>query len=165
MHKTYLAIAAAFAAIGIFLYSKRGYAAVNDIVDNRPRGIRNNNPTNLIYVDSIAWNGQIGSDGKYAIFDTPVNGLRAAAIQIHTNITRHRADTVRKMITRWAPPHENPTESYISHVSKRLGVSPDQRLDYHSHVKPLLRAIVLHENGEDPYTSAQYDEAIRRAGK
>ena len=47
-----------------------------------PKGIRNNNPMNLEFRTSIQWRGQLGSDGRFVVFDTPLNGLRAGMINI-----------------------------------------------------------------------------------
>jgi len=44
-----------------------------------PRGIRNQNPGNIDYNSRNDWQGQIGKEpgGRFAIFDTPENGIRA----------------------------------------------------------------------------------------
>lgn len=43
------------------------------------RGIRNRNPGNIDYNPRNDWQGQIGKEpgGRFAIFDTPENGIRA----------------------------------------------------------------------------------------
>lgn len=133
--------------------------------EDLPRGIRNNNPTNIIYNAGVQWQGQIGSDGRYAIFDSPLNGLRAAAINLHTYMSKHRLQTIRQIINRWAPSSENDTNAYIRSVSQRTGLSSDQPLNWRTHVKPLLKAIVFHENGMDPYEDKLYDKAIAATGR
>lgn len=44
-----------------------------------PRGIRNNNPGNIDFNSRNNWQGQLGVEtgGRFAIFDTPENGIRA----------------------------------------------------------------------------------------
>ncbi|MFU2316820.1 hypothetical protein [Rahnella sp. PCH160] len=41
------------------------------------RGLRNNNPGNIEASDANPWEGQIGSDGRFAKFETPEHGIRA----------------------------------------------------------------------------------------
>lgn len=132
--------------------------------DTRPRGIRNNNPTN-IEDSGIAWRGRIGNDGRYVIFDTPENGLRAGYLEIWDSIYHDGDDTIRTLIRQWAPPNENETAAYISSVSLQTKIGKDSKLNYARDATKILHAIVRHENGQDPYTSAQYDQAYREAGK
>lgn len=133
---------------------------------SQPLGIRNNNPCNL-RTAGIAYKGKIGeSSGGYGIFDTPVNGLRAACLDLYLDMTRDLQNTVRSLITEFAPHGDNnPTNAYIQNVCARMGVTPDQKLSYHTHIKPLLKAIVFQENGKQPYPERIFDEAIRAAGK
>ena len=133
-----------------------------------PKGIRNNNPTNLRYVPTIVWIGQKGGDsGGYAIFDNAANGLRAGFINLHTGFNNYGTDTVRKIITRWAPHNENPTDAYVSYVAKTVGVSPDQRVSYSQYARALIRAITQFENGVtvEWFPTSVYDQAYAAAGR
>jgi len=134
------------------------------VADNRPRGIRNNNPGN-IEDGPIRWRGRVGNDGRYAIFDTPVNGIRAMALEIWDSIERDGDNTVRRLVMQWAPPTENLTGAYVASVAKQTGLQPDEILVYSRDVKGLIKAIVQHENGIMPYDEATIDGAIRAAGK
>lgn len=52
-----------------------------------------------------------------------------AMIKLLQNYSRlNGCHTLRTMISRWAPPSENDTRSYISTVSKLTGVDPDKRI-------------------------------------
>lgn len=124
-----------------------------------PLGIGNNNPFNLEYHD-IGWVGEVGSDGRFSKFDTPVNGIRAGMINVHTKMTRDGDNTVRKLITRLSPAHENPTEAFITFVSARLSVSADQPITWRPNIFALSKAIIQFENGQQPYSDAQLNEAI-----
>jgi hypothetical protein len=136
-----------------------------DPKDTRPRGIRNNNPTN-IEDSSIPWRGRIGNDGRYVVFDTAINGLRAGYLEIWDSIVRDGDDTIRTLIRQWAPPIENLTGAYQNSVRAQTGIANiDTKLNYLRDATPLLKAIVQHENGQQPYTSQQYDAAFRAAGK
>ena len=93
-----------------------------------PRGIRNNNPGNMEagpFTKSRP--GYLGSDGRFARFDTMENGLNAAKSLVHDRYAPKGLDTVEKIINRWAPPRENNTRAYIDSVSKSLGVDPKER--------------------------------------
>ncbi len=164
--------ALAFVGITVAMLSRKalaetvtGETVLSDPKDTRPRGIRNNNPTN-IEDSSIQWRGRIGNDGRYVVFDTAVNGLRAGFLEIYDSIVRDGDNTIRKLIAQWAPPIENLTGAYQNSVRQQTGIaSIDTILNYSRDAKPILRAIVRHENGQDPYTAVQYDDAFRAAGK
>lgn len=130
-----------------------------------PRGIENNNPMNLEFRTSIQWRGQIGSDGRFAVFDTPLNGLRAGMINIHTKMVRDGLTSVRRIISRLSPAFENPTENFINFVSQRMGVGTDQPLTFANHIIPMSKAIVTFENGQNPYPDSLYREALRETGR
>lgn len=130
-----------------------------------PKGIRNNNPMNLEFRTSIQWRGQLGTDGRFAVFDTALNGIRAGMINIHTKFHRDGIRTVRRLINTLSPSFENPTENFVQFVSNRLGVSPEQPLDWRQVIIPLSKAIVFFENGEDPYPDSLYRQALQETGK
>lgn len=48
---------------------------------------------------------------------------------LDTYRTRYGIDTLRGMISRWAPPSENRTEAYIRAVADDTGLDPDKPLD------------------------------------
>lgn len=134
--------------------------------ERNTRGFRNRNPGNLRYVASIAWQGQTGGDsGGYAIFDSDLNGLRAAFLNLHAYMHKHGLRTVRGIITRWAPNHENPTDAYVQYVARSVNVQPDQQVTWSQHALPIMRAIVAFENGRNPYADALYRDALRATGK
>lgn len=130
-----------------------------------PRGIGNNNPFNLIFLPSVQWRGQLGTDGRFAVFDTPLNGIRAGIINIHTKFTRDGLNTVRKLLNRLSPSFENPTEAFITFVSKRLNVAPDQPLVFSNVIIPLSKAIIQFENGEQPYSDALIRQALQESNR
>lgn len=101
-----------------------------DATSSDVRGIRNNNPGNL-RLTGIEWKGKIpnseNTDGEFEQFETMELGARAQLVNLRTYM-RRGIDTVREIITRYAPHHENPTESYIDTVSKNLGVDENDQL-------------------------------------
>jgi len=132
-----------------------------------PRGIRNNNPGN-IRRSADPWQGlaKDQNDDAFFQFAEPKWGIRALARVLISYQDRHGLRTVRAIISRWAPPVENKTSSYIDHVAHRLGVGADDPLDIHDYrvLRGLVEAIIAHENGQQPYTDAQIDAGLVLAG-
>ena len=134
---------------------------------NPTRGERNNNPGN-IRPAGYTWQGQTGIDsgamGSYLIFSTPEYGIRAIAKDLLTKFGRG-LNTVRLIISAYAPPSENPTESYISAVSRSLGVMSTSILNLRDSftLTSFVYAIIKHENGRVIYTPAQIAEGVSMA--
>jgi hypothetical protein len=130
----------------------------------KPRGIRNNNPGNIEYTGT-QWKGldNPASDGRFMRFIAPEWGIRALARTLDTYHNTHGIDTVRGIINRWAPSFENNTGSYIGHVAQSVGVSADQPFDVNAKMPQLVRAIIQHENGEQPYSTALINKGISMA--
>lgn len=128
--------------------------AVMDKITGTPaRGIRNNNPLNIEYNAANQWNGQTGTDGRFATFDTPHNGIRAGARLMRNYDRKYGLNTVRGIVSRWAPPNENDTTAYVSSVAKRSGLFPDMLLEPNDY-PALIAAMIYHENGQQPYDMA-----------
>ena len=129
---------------------------------NLPRGIRNNNPGNILVNPGFAWRGQTGVDSDgYLLFSAPVYGLRAICILWVNYREYHGCVTIRDYISRWAPPVSNNTEAYIRFVCSCLGIGPNEAVDIHACSKSILEAIVTFENGEQPYSDRLLYHAIR----
>lgn len=118
-----------------------------------PRGIRNNNPGNIEWIENTAsrWRGMVARDGRYGVFDTPQNGIRAIGGELRASI--RKGQTLQQAIHEWAPPVENDTDSYTAHVSKLTGYAPSLKLTA-AMVPAVAGAIILHENGQIPYSAA-----------
>ena len=123
------------------------------IMSNKlPRGYRNNNPGN-IRTNSDLFQGEIrpSGDRSFKQFETMAYGYRAI-FKILSNYYRHyHLDTIRKMITRWAPPQENHTEAYIKSVSDYAGIDPDDPVNIHDR-ETMIRIVAgmsRVENGVD----------------
>lgn len=132
------------------------------------RGIRNNNPGNIDR-NETKWQGMSkdqSSDPRFIVFDAPEWGIRALAKTLLTYQSKHGLNTVRAIINRWAPPVENNTDAYVNAVAKAVGVGPDSRIDLDNYltIRPLVEAIIHHENGQQPYSDKEIDEGLHRAG-
>jgi len=109
-------------------------------------GLRNNNPGNIRPGD--AWQGMTGEADGFVVFQDISWGLRALATDI-TNKVRKGYNTIRLLVTRYAPPSENDTAAYIAAVSNDTGIDPDQMIAYSTDtLHSLMRAIIDHENGQ-----------------
>jgi hypothetical protein len=116
------------------------------------RGIRNNNPGNI--KTGIAWQGAVGDDGTFIIFADNTWGLRAMAKDLIDKINEG-VSTITAIITKYAPPSENDTASYISAVATDSGIDANEALGTDGDtLHSLIRAIVNHEEGDGP--SAQF---------
>jgi len=131
---------------------------------SRARGIRNNNPGNIRH-GAAQWDGmrEAQTDGAFVQFISPVFGLRALAKLLFNYERLYSLNTVRGIISRWAPDSENNTEQYIFIVSNALGVHPDGPLDMKTVMPDLVAAIIKHENGTQPYSVAMIKDGIGRA--
>lgn len=131
-----------------------------------PRGLRLNNPGNIRH-GKDAWQGMASDqpDESFIKFDKPVYGIRAIT-RILLNYERKGFDTIAKVIRRWAPPVENDTASYVRHVASVVGVKPNDviDLDQCEIMLPLVRAIIQHENGQQPYSDRELMAGLRLAG-
>lgn len=131
---------------------------------NLPRGIRNNNAGNLEN-NGIDWVGlsPVQTDSRFYQFTEPKYGIRALARVLKNYQNLHGINTVQGIINRWAPQHENNTGSYVAHVSSVLGVQKDQPINIEAYLVPLTEAIILHENGVQPYSMAEIVEGVSLA--
>ena len=94
------------------------------------RCIRNNNPLN-IRRGAARWQGMSkrDDDPDFEIFETMAYGWRAAFILLgRTYYERYHLNTIKKIISRWAPECENNTKGYIAYVAKQVGVSESEPL-------------------------------------
>lgn len=134
------------------------------MMNKKPRGIRNNNPGNIEYTGT-EWQGldDPKHDGRFMRFVDPVYGIRALARVLSNYQKLHGINTVRGIINRWAPPHENNTDSYINHVASYLGVGADEPINVTDHLQSLVTVITKHENGQQPYSNSQINEGISKA--
>lgn len=114
------------------------------------RGLRNLNPGN-IRRSKVRYRGERveSSDPEFRQFESIEAGYRAMFVLLHTYATRHDCTTLRRIISRYAPPSENNTEGYIRRVAAITGLDPDATLDTRSQrtMVDVVRAMSEVENG------------------
>lgn len=141
-------VALAAAALAVIILGGREVR-----LSTAPRGLRNNNPGNIRETTGALWVGQTGTDGEFAIFAAPEYGVRALARVLMTYQHKHDIDTVRGLVNRYAPSTENNTSSYEHHICQALGVEPLTTINIESRLPELVRVIIRHENGQQPYSA------------
>lgn len=130
-----------------------------------PRGIRNHNPFNIRQT-LTKWDGEIdGPDNEFEEFSTAAKGLKAGYKLLLVYHLKHRLRTINMILNRFAPASENNLQAYISRVARLMRVQPNDGLDLtdFNTLVQLGEAIILHENGQQPYTLDQLNNAARAA--
>lgn len=132
-----------------------------------PRGLRNNNPGNII-ISANSWLGKVpvaeNTDGHFEQFHELYYGLRALA-KLLCNKVDKGANTIRKVLTSYAPQFENDTAGYIQYVSAHSGTGPDEPIKLNTAtLAALMQAICEVENGkqfaDDFLSPDDYTESI-----
>lgn len=119
----------------------------------QPRGIRNNNPGNIEYGKFAQSRGATGTDGRFAQFGSPQEGVKAIGDLLGIYQDKHGINTIRGAINRWAPSSENNSDAYVQAVSKAAGIAPDAQVNFRDPAvqAKVIPAIIKHENGMMPY--------------
>ncbi len=124
------------------------------------RGLENNNPGNIRRA-KVRYRGEVrpSRDPEFKQFESLAWGYRAIFVLLDTYRRRYGIDTLRGMLSRWAPPSENHTEAYIRAVAGDTGIDPDEPLDTRdaATMVPVAASISRVENG----AKADRDEIIR----
>lgn len=139
------------------------------------RGIRNNNPGNIERTEANKWQGRMPrermtkeqrGETRFEVFSTPAWGIRAMTLLLINYQDKHRCNNVRQLIDRWAPPSENNTDAYVDVVAKVIGVASTDFINTHEYrrMRPMVEAIIRHENGQQPYGADVIEEGLRLAG-
>ncbi|EJJ8075031.1 hypothetical protein NKA93_001887 [Escherichia coli] len=101
---------------------------------------RFNNPGNLRWAEGYETSNT--KSGKFAVFPTLDEGVLAATKQLQIYGQRG-TNTVRDIVSKWAPSNENNTEEYIRHVVRSTKFNENEKL-----------------NLNDPYVLAKLISAI-----
>ncbi len=165
-------------AVALFLlarYTKVGQDAtatiadsVGDFVSGTTRGIRNNNPGNLVR-NSIQWEGALTQaqveaagltwDPKFVQFSAPNFGVRAIG---HTLLSYQArgVNTVDEIIRgtggQGGGYSETDQDAYVANLTTALGLDPTNGgqytvIDIGSNLPALAAGIITQENGQQPY--------------
>lgn len=106
------------------------------------RGIRNNNPLNIIHSNAV-WQGEspTQTDPNFVQFQSMEYGIRAAVLLLRA-YKRRGISTIANIVKRWCPDHT--AESYIRNVCRLTGMSRNQVIDinHETQVISLLDAMI-----------------------
>lgn len=143
-------------------------ATVTDYVGNLlsgPRGIRNNNPGNIVR-NGIAWQGALSQaqveaagqtwDTKFVQFDQPSSGVRAIG-HILTSYGARNLSTVDAIFRTWS---QTDQDAYVQNGAAALGVGPFDSIDVQSALPALALVIIQQENGQQPYDESAVAEWV-----
>ena len=118
----------------------------------KSRGYRNNNPGN-IRINGDKFQGEVipSQDKEFKQFESMAYGYRAIFKILRNYQINYKLNTIRQMISRWAPKKENDTANYISVVSERSGIPADDpiRTDNREMMIRIVAAMSRVENGID----------------
>ena len=107
------------------------------------RGLENCNPGN-IRLSRVRYQGEVrpSRDPEFRQFESLAWGYRAIFVLLDTYRRRYGLDTLRGMLSRWAPPSENRTDAYIRAVAGERLDTRDRRT-----MVPVAASISRVENG------------------
>ncbi|WP_053062459.1 hypothetical protein, partial [Photobacterium aquae] len=100
----------------------------DNMTTGQPRGIRNNNPLNIEFSTRNNWRGQVGSDGRFSIFEDDKWGFRAGA-RILRSYQKRGINTIHSIVHTFAPSHENNSDHYADMVSRWSGYDKHEMVD------------------------------------
>jgi hypothetical protein len=86
--------------------------------------------------------GNLRPVGQSTGFQQPASyeeGIRAMDENLKVYGTKHKINTLRGVISRYAPASENDTENYIKFVAQRTGLDPNQEIDL---TNPAVRHVI-----------------------
>lgn len=128
--------------------------------DSLPLGLRNNNAGNIKAIGNWReWQGAVSTNKGFIVFDSVENGLRAMAKILNTYKENYGISTIRDIISRYAPKEENNSLDYAIYVSRKSQIDIDKVLVQSDYVK-VMDAMIFFENGQNPFSYDQLNEAV-----
>ncbi|CDH22646.1 hypothetical protein [Xenorhabdus bovienii] len=145
-------------------YEEPNYPNPLKSTGKKPRGIRNNNPGNLVAAPN-AVGKDYGKTHTYVKFGTAHDGISAMARQIMLDAERG-LNTIYSLLNKYASKKAgNNTSGYIDRVSKQTGYGPNQPINMHDpkELKKVMGAMIVVENDLNPYSDEQMNAGINDA--
>jgi hypothetical protein len=115
---------------------------------NTTRGIRNNNPMNLVKGVDFQYQVANPKEDKFMTFGKTWQGIRAGVLDITSDISKGK-NTLKILINEYAPKFENDTTGYINTLAKRLNIGANDILNRKDEkfMFNLVKSIIVVENG------------------
>ena len=112
------------------------------------------------------WSGMVGQDARgHAIFETPQDGICAAAKILKTYASKYGINTVDGIVDRFCAASDGVTRAYISNVCKSMGVNPGEALDVKDPqvMTKLISAMMRQEIGAVAYSQETITAGVHKA--
>jgi hypothetical protein len=90
------------------------------------RAWRNNNPGNIVRGQFTQNSGDIGTDGRFAIFPDEATGMAALLSLLRTNT--YQSLTIKDAIFKYAPPNENNSDAYVMFIQRQTGLDINRKM-------------------------------------
>jgi hypothetical protein len=131
-------------------------------VGQTPRGIRNNNPLNLIATNT-PWEGKTGNDGTFEVFKDPYSGIRAAARNLRTYRDKYGLNTISGIVLRWTKGDPAQTQqNYMNFIANKMGISTGATLTTVEQYTQLVTSMIMFENKlQQPYDYSLIQKAVK----
>lgn len=128
--------------------------------------IGKNNPLNIRAAKSFKWLGQTGSTRGFCNFQSLEFCYRAGAYLLMISYPRRMKLTISNIVTAWAPPIENPTQTYIKFVAKYSNIDADKVITQKHEIAMILAAMNIFEQGYhfddmDGFYKSLYNDYIK----
>lgn len=125
--------------------------------------IGKNNILNIRTSSAFKWNGQTGATKGFCDFESLEMCRRAGAYLLMRSYRKAGANTLDKIICRWAPTSENDTASYLHFVCKTTGFKASQKMYFDSDYACVLAAMEIIEDGIAGTRRITHYESAKRA--
>ena len=115
-----------------------------------PRGLRNNNPGNIVQ-SKIKWKGEIPCIDRHVCFIKPEYGIRALVLNLLAYESRHGIHTIDALVNRWA---EGNRGAYAAYLATNLGIATHTEFTLRGNpvfLANMVESIIEFENGYSPY--------------
>lgn len=127
-----------------------------------PRGLSLNNPGNIKKGND--WKGIASKqeDSVFDTFNTPEDGIRAMVKVLKSYKTKHGLDTIKGIVSRYAPSSENDTNAYVKRVANSMKIAENEKLNLSDRNQMLsfIKSIIQVEQGMQPFTDATLIKGI-----
>lgn len=107
------------------------------------------------------WVGMTGVRRGFVEFQNRDYAIRAWLLLMRTYRRRYGCRTVRQIVTRYAPPTENDTRSYVDFCARHIGIGADEQLTSLTQYAALAQAMARMETG----TRIQQDDVLEAMNK
>lgn len=124
-----------------------------------PIGVRQNNPGNLRF--GAGFDGEQKGDRGFGAYPTPIAGGTALIKNLTAYNKKYGLNTVKEIISRWAPDNENNTTAYINAVCADMGVGRSDPLNMNDpDTLAKLAAAIAKQEGNGTVYNGEFFSAL-----